>query len=396
MGELYDIGSSTRLCRQCGATRDLSRFDFRADSGTRRWTCQDCRRTYQRARHERAAPRKERPVRRRSAGAQEFTCTRCGLAKGVSDFPPIHRGGDKLQSWCRQCFGEVNTRNYRPYYERERVRIRARVAARREDLRSLLVGYLLLHPCVDCGERDIVVLEFDHIRDKIGDVSALASGGRSWERIKAEIDKCELRCANCHRRATRARRSRTTAPALVTEPLVEQHLTVATQLLLSRLLDLRVCRECRKPKSLAEFPFRSVREQRHQWRCLSCQRAYSASWYARNRASHAARSADNRRSRKRRLKAFVRKYLEAHPCVDCGESDPDVLDFDHVRGKLAEVSLLVGAGRPWAAISSEIAKCEVRCANCHRRRTVRQIGGYRTRATVLRPGEDSNLRPAVP
>ncbi|GAA1744780.1 hypothetical protein [Microbacterium paludicola] len=65
-------------------------------------------------------------------------------------------------------------------------------------------------------------------------------------------------------------------------------------------------------------------------------------------------------------------YLESHPCVDCGETDPIVLDFDHLPGvdKKFTISRAVGAStRSWRAIALEIAKCEVVCANCHRRRT---------------------------
>jgi hypothetical protein len=49
-----------------------------------------------------------------------------------------------------------------------------------------------------------MVLEFDHVRgDKLNSVSVLAySLGASLKRIQTEIDKCEVRCANCHRRKT--------------------------------------------------------------------------------------------------------------------------------------------------------------------------------------------------
>ena len=50
-----------------------------------------------------------------------------------------------------------------------------------------------------------MVLEFDHVGDdKVANVSSLARRSAAWERIEAEIAKCEVRCANCHRRRTMA------------------------------------------------------------------------------------------------------------------------------------------------------------------------------------------------
>jgi hypothetical protein len=77
---------------------------------------------------------------------------------------------------------------------------------RRERLRVQLLDYLATHPCVDCGERDIVVLQFDHARgEKSIHVMMAASRGWSWERTLTEIAKCDVRCANCHVRITAKR-----------------------------------------------------------------------------------------------------------------------------------------------------------------------------------------------
>ena len=55
-----------------------------------------------------------------------------------------------------------------------------------------------------------------------------------------------------------------------------------------------------------------------------------------------------------------------------------VLDFDHVRGKKRKaVSRMIGEGYGLIAISEEMAKCEVRCANCHRRKTAKTCGAWR-------------------
>jgi hypothetical protein len=72
-------------------------------------------------------------------------------------------------------------------------------------------------------------------------------------------------------------------------------------------------------------------------------------------------------------------YLRGHPCVDCGEADPVVLQFDHrdPAAKSADVGDLLRRRVAWAKIQAEIDKCVVRCANDHQRRTALQFGWYR-------------------
>jgi hypothetical protein len=90
------------------------------------------------------------------------------------------------------------------------------------------------------------------------------------------------------------------------------------------------------------------------------------------------------KSRKRRQRYYrethikIFEYLRLHPCVDCGETDPIVLEFDHIdqESKIAAISEMVRVQRAWQVILDEIGKCEVRCANCHRRRTAVQAGWF--------------------
>jgi hypothetical protein len=67
--------------------------------------------------------------------------------------------------------------------------------------------------------------------------------------------------------------------------------------------------------------------------------------------------------------------------VDCGETDPLVLEFDHLRDKRFNIGNALPY-RNWASILAEIEKCAVVCANCHRRRTARRIGSVRAVLTA--------------
>lgn len=68
-----------------------------------------------------------------------------------------------------------------------------------------------------------------------------------------------------------------------------------------------------------------------------------------------------------RNRLYVKDYLEGKSCVDCGNSDIRVLEFDHVKGvKLYNVSYMVTKAYKLELIKDEIEKCEIRCCNCHR------------------------------
>lgn len=77
-----------------------------------------------------------------------------------------------------------------------------------------------------------------------------------------------------------------------------------------------------------------------------------------------------------RNRAFIREYLSTHPCVDCGETRWEVLEFDHIKDKKYSISNMI-AKSSIATLSAEIEKCEVRCANCHRLKTMKQFNHYK-------------------
>ena len=131
-------------------------------------------------------------------------CGRCGKTKRVEDFAWRRRALGQRDNYCRSCRAAYKQEHYEANRERYIAAARRRKAAIVRERVAFLIAYFESHPCVECGEADPLVLEFDHLQDKSFGI-AKGLRDRNWDDVLAEIEKCEVVCANCHRRRTARR-----------------------------------------------------------------------------------------------------------------------------------------------------------------------------------------------
>jgi hypothetical protein len=228
----------------------------------------------------------------------------CGKCKSRKELDAFNRAGDGHQHWCRECFREYFRQRGALHIEQ----VARAKKARQAPLRERIIEHLTRRPCADCGEADLLVLEFDHVDGKEREVSALLALAVPLARLDEEIARCDVVCVNCHRRRTAERAGWS-------------------------MLD---------PDSIATL---------------------------------------RSRPRVRRNLAWLYGRLSRSRCVDCGETDPVVLEYDHRSDKRCGVTQLAWHEYSIATIAAEIAKCDVRCSNCHRRRTAQEQGWFRAQAS---------------
>lgn len=133
-------------------------------------------------------------------------CTICHKEQPLTEFHWRNKANSKRHGRCRMCKHKIDNKAYRTNHKNRKQQIRTTRKSLLERNRKFILDYKSNHPCVDCGESDPIVLDFDHLRDKEAIIAHLVVSGCSIERIQKEIDKCEIRCANCHRRITHLRR----------------------------------------------------------------------------------------------------------------------------------------------------------------------------------------------
>ncbi|SFF11526.1 hypothetical protein SAMN05216574_1096 [Blastococcus tunisiensis] len=161
------------------------------------------------------------------------------------------------------------------------------------------------------------------------------------------------------------------------------------------------CLHCLERKPVTEFYWDEKRQRYKAW-CRPCENAVKGErrrqrsaqitpaeraaenqkQYARDARKKEAIGEDAWRSYRTGLhtayveqnRANLWQYLEDHPCVDCGETDIVVLQFDHRdrESKEVNVSQMIYS-YSWRSILREIDKCDVVCVNDHMRRTARQL-----------------------
>ena len=140
------------------------------------------------------------------------------------------------------------------------------------------------------------------------------------------------------------------------------------------------CSGCDRGLKPDDFTRRNKAREAHLRLCRECQVKARTSNRQNNIQRRRAYAVEHNRSTIAENRQRVYHYLTTHPCVDCGNADVRVLEFDHVRGnKKNAVIKLLGSSASWPTIKAEIAKCEVRCVNCHRIKTSERGGWWRAR-----------------
>ena len=126
-------------------------------------------------------------------------CSRCGFEKSEEEFH-TRPSTNRLKSLCIPCEREYG----KDYYQANKVVFVVRARKSNTKLRAI-VRKLKEKPCADCKhEFPFYVMDFDHVSgEKEGEVSRLANV--SLKKALAEIKKCDVVCANCHRIRTHNR-----------------------------------------------------------------------------------------------------------------------------------------------------------------------------------------------
>lgn len=304
-------------------------------------------------------------------------CTTCQELKEAAAFSPSFR--HKSSKVCRECKAEYNLR----WYEANKAKHVADVKRNTSRYRARGSALLLLlkrRPCVDCGGSfHPFAMDFDHVRgEKLGDVSTMRA--LSVERLMAEVDKCDLVCANCHRLRELARGDRDRMTPTGLEPVERLSPSQFRKLVpyplgdgaeTSELITSEgghLCSGCGLRKSAAGFTPSMLRKSDRSRICRECRRAYDR--------LRTARTREERAQRKRALVARVVEQmgrLKERPCADCGKNFPSsVMDFDHARGEKRGTISKLRLHSP-EKLAAELAKCDLVCAVCHRLRTGRRM-----------------------
>lgn len=124
---------------------------------------------------------------------------KCKKVKSESEFALKKK---KRHSWCKECFRSYAKEHYqknKKYYIDK---------SRRAKLRKVeYIIQLRLKPCTDCRKTyPYYVMEFDHRNPEEKSANITSIINNSWKKIKEELVKCDVVCANCHRIRTHKRR----------------------------------------------------------------------------------------------------------------------------------------------------------------------------------------------
>lgn len=141
-------------------------------------------------------------------------------------------------------------------------------------------------------------------------------------------------------------------------------------------MDTKVCTKCIQEQPLENFRFRNKKKGIRTCWCKSCFSIHERTKWADSSSQRKQNHRAQAYLRELRNRKFVWAYLHEHSCVTCGEGDPIVLEFDHIdkKTKTRNISDFIRSSWSIKRIQQEMAKCQVMCGNCHRRKTAKEHG----------------------
>lgn len=128
---------------------------------------------------------------------------------------------------------------------------------------------------------------------------------------------------------------------------------------------------CKLEKEDECFSWRNIKKAKKQPYCKECRKLIDLN--SKNLPNFKERKDKNKNNSRKRNARFIGEILKKSKCKDCGESNPIVLEFDHICNKIGNISDMVNSGFSIENLKLEIEKCEIRCANCHRIKTAKQF-----------------------
>ncbi len=138
------------------------------------------------------------------------------------------------------------------------------------------------------------------------------------------------------------------------------------------------CTRCKKTKLDEEFSFKNKEKGLKKSTCKICDVSIRKTHYTNNKKKICETSNTYNEVVRVRNRQFIWDYLKKHPCINCGETNPIVLEFDHRDDteKKYTISYMTHNCHSITKISEEIEKCDIRCGNCHKIRTADQFNYY--------------------
>jgi hypothetical protein len=139
-------------------------------------------------------------------------CCKCNTDKDPEEFVWRNQSRNQRRTICKDCNRPYQKSKYQDRKQatgkgRKQSGVLDPVAYRRARLDSILkliTNHLREHPCVQCGESDVLFLDFHHRdpKDKRCTVSQMRSNRFGLKTVMEEIAKCDVLCVKCHRLVT--------------------------------------------------------------------------------------------------------------------------------------------------------------------------------------------------